>query len=70
MGIHANITASTFPRQSDLVGKRVKVCFHHDDSRQFEGVVLRDDLEEPFKAIFHLDDGRTVLSSECHYQPA
>ena len=45
MGIKANITATDFPAQGLMAGKRVRVCFHHDMSRPVEGVVLRDDTE-------------------------
>ncbi|CAE6754391.1 hypothetical protein [Paraburkholderia aspalathi] len=69
MGVKANITATDFPKQGALAGKRVAVCFHHDASRAIEGVVLRDDAEEPFRRIIHLDDGRVVLDTECQFQP-
>lgn len=69
MGVHASITAEQFPKQGSLVGKRVQVCFHFDSSRAFEGVCLRDDIEEPNRSVFHLDDGRVVLDTECQYQP-
>jgi hypothetical protein len=69
LGTVQTITASTFPKQSDWQGKQVKVVFHHDTSKQIEGVLLRDDLEEPFRTVIHLDDGRVVLGTECQYQP-
>lgn len=67
MGCVANVTAEKFPRQGDVVGKRVKVCFHYDTSKQEEGVCVRDDVEEPFVTIFRLDNGRHVLATECQY---
>jgi len=69
MGIKANITATDFPAKGLMAGKRVRVCFHHDMSRPVERVVLRDDIEEPFRTIIHLDDGRAVLDTECQFQP-
>lgn len=69
MGVKENITATEFPKQGELAGKRVLVCFHHDTSRTVEGVVLRDDVEEPFRRVIHLDDGRVVLDTECQFQP-
>lgn len=69
MGVVANITVTEFPKQGDLAGKRVLVCFHHDKSRVVEGVVLRDDVEAPYRRIIHLDDGRVVLDTECQFQP-
>lgn len=69
MGVKANISATEFPKQGALAGKRVAVCFHHDTARTIEGVVLRDDMEEPFRRVIHLDDGRVVLDTECQFQP-
>lgn len=69
MGVKANITATDFPKQGALAGKRVSVCFRHDTLRAVEGVVLRDDAEEPFRRIIHLDDGRVVLDTECQFRP-
>ena len=71
MGVHANIGAEKFPKQGEYIGqKRVLVCFNYDSSRTFPGVCIRDDIEEPFVTIFHLDDGRAVLATECQYQLA
>ena len=67
MGVQKGITAKTFPKQGDLVGKRVQVCFNYDTSEQIGGTVVRDDIEEPFVSIFKLDDGRHILSRECQY---
>ena len=67
MGCVTNLTAEKFPKQGDLVGKRVKVFFHYDASKQHEGVCVRDDVEEPFVSIFKLDDNRHVLATECQY---
>ena len=69
MGVKANITATEFPKQGALAGKRVAVCFRHDTSRVVEGVVLRDDADEPHRRIIHLDDGRVVLDTECQFTP-
>lgn len=69
MGVHANISAVRFPKQGSYIGRRVKVCFNYDSSRKFPAVCIRDDMEEPFLTIFHLDDGRAVLATECQYQP-
>ena len=67
MGSHAKISHDQFPRQSTLVGKPVKVCFHFDSSNVFEGFCVRDDREDPFVSIFQLHDGRYVLATECQY---
>ncbi|ENZ77970.1 MULTISPECIES: hypothetical protein [Ralstonia] len=69
MGTKANITAMEFPKQGGHAGKRVEVCFQQDTTRVIEGVVLREDVEEPFRTIIHLDDGRVVLDTECQFRP-
>lgn len=69
MGTYANITSSKFPAQGDLLNKRVECCFHYDESKIVEGVVVRDDVQEPFRRIIHLDDGRMVLNTECQVRP-
>lgn len=69
MGCEANITHSKFPKQSNWLGRTVEVFFHYDSSRKIKGTVVRDDLEEPFRMIIHLSDGRMVLATECQYVP-
>ncbi|MFY2610790.1 hypothetical protein ACOTJQ_29160 [Achromobacter xylosoxidans] len=68
MGTHAGISISQFPAQGPLKGQRVAVSFNGLNG-EIEGVVLRDDREEPFRTIIHLDDGRTLLGTECRYRP-
>lgn len=68
MGMVTNITAENFPRQSDCVGSQVRVCFHFDTKKQLDGVIVRDDLEEPFVMLIKLEDDRYVLATECMYQ--
>ena len=67
MDVCETISATRFPRQSEHVHRRVRVCFHHDTSRQFPGQIVRDDLEEPYRMIIAIDDGPVVLSTECQY---
>jgi hypothetical protein len=68
MGVKGYIDADKYPKQGTFVGKRVRVCFNYDTSRQFPGVILRDDAEEPGLMIISLDNGRAVLSTECQYR--
>jgi len=68
MGVSNQITLSSFPEQSDFLGKQVAVCFHYDTSQQIDGVIVRDDTEEPGVCIIRLSDGRHVLSTECQYR--
>lgn len=67
MGAQSNIDVTVFPRQGPHINKHVDVCFHYDTSRQLTGVIVRDDYEEPFLTIIRLDDGRTILATECQY---
>lgn len=67
MGCVSTITKYGFPKQSEFVNRRVEVCFHYDTSKFVNGTIIRDDREEPFETIIQLDDGRTVLGTECQY---
>lgn len=67
MGVHNNITAERLPKQSVHVGEPVKVAFHYDTKRTFDGVIVRDDWEEPWETIIKLDNGFYVRASECQY---
>lgn len=70
MGTCANIGTTDFPKQGDHIGRRVSVCFHFNTAALIGGIVVRDDIEEPFRTIIRLDDGRHVLATECQYRPA
>lgn len=67
MGVHANIGHDDFPAQGSLLNQRVRVCFRRDTGHTIGGLVVRDDMEEPFRTIIRLDDGRHVLADECQY---
>lgn len=67
MGVHSNIALLGGPRQSDDVGRRVLICFNYDTNHRATGVIVRDDIEEPGRTIFKLDDGRYLLSTECQW---
>lgn len=71
MGIVENVdpTHGQFPRQSEHVGGRARVCFAYDRSRTVMGTVVRDDLEAPGRTIIALDDGPVVLATECQWSP-
>ena len=65
MGTVSTIDYESFPKQGEWLGKRTTVCFKYDTSHQIGGVFVRDDAEEPGRAIIKLDDGRFVLTTEC-----
>lgn len=73
MGCVETITYEKFPKQADenykypQLGKRVKVCYHYDTSKFHYGVIVRDDIEEPFETIIKLDNGNYIRATECQY---
>ncbi|WP_332237921.1 hypothetical protein [Sporolactobacillus sp. KGMB 08714] len=67
MGVHQNIDYEKFPEQGPFLNKRVKVCFHYETDRVLFGTVVRDDLDEPYLTLIHLEDGRIVEDSECQF---
>lgn len=69
MGCVETIGFDRFPKQSVDLGKRVRVCFHYDTApyRVLWGFIVRADIEEPYRTIIQLDNGRVVLASECQY---
>lgn len=69
MGVHKNIKSDYFPKQGAMLGVAVQVCFHYNRSVSFLGKCVRDDVEEPHRTIFKLNNGTYVLASECHYEP-
>jgi hypothetical protein len=69
MGIEKNVGIDKFPKQGEMLGKKVEVCFNYETSKKMIGRVVRDDIEEPYKSIIKLRDGRYILSTECHYSP-
>jgi hypothetical protein len=68
MGVHKNITFTKFPAQSNDLGRRVRVCYHYEVEKAHEGVIVRDDVEDPGIMLIRLDNGRHVLAAECQYQ--
>lgn len=69
MGVIPTIDYDMFPRQGDLKGKRVAVCFRYAIDKELTGTVIRNDMEDPFRTIIVLDDGRAVLATECQWRP-
>lgn len=67
MGVHRNIDIHKFPVQSSWVNEPVLVCFNYNTDVVVQGVIVRDDLQDPYLLIIKLDDGRFVMSSECQY---
>lgn len=67
MGYHINIGLDKFPKQSDDLNRQVIVAFNYDTSRCLLGKIIRDDVEELYKCIILLEDGRAILATECQY---
>ena len=54
------------PTQSAYIGRTAIIALHRNGPRA--GVMIRDDLEAPFLALFRLEDGFIVTSEECEYE--
>lgn len=67
MGYHENISYDKFPKQGHKLHTKVEILFWYDTTRTIIAKVIRDDMEEPFKTMFQLPDGRVVLATECQY---
>lgn len=67
MGVKNNISIDSFPKQGKHLGAEVEVCFHYDTANTIKGMIVRDDTEEPFVTLIHLEDDRVVLGTECQY---
>lgn len=68
MGCHKNIDHDKFPKQGSLITEeKIRVCFQYDTEKSFKAKCLRNDIEEPFKTLFQLEDGRVVEAAECQY---
>ena len=68
MGIMETIGYNKYPKQGQFLGKRTKVIFNYQDDEIF-GLIVRDDMEYPFRTIICLDDGRFILATECQFSP-
>lgn len=75
MGCVQNITYEKYPKQKDKdyeyprfkIGARVEVCYNYNTTNTHLGEIVRDDLEEPYRTIIKLDNGRYLLGEECQF---
>lgn len=67
MGVHPNIGFDKFPKQSIDLFAPVEVCFNYDTSQTKLGIIIRDDLEDPFETIIQLEGGQIIRANECQY---
>lgn len=67
MGVHPNVSHDKFPKQGNMLHRRVIVCFNYDPYNVIRGKVVRDDVEAPFRTIIELDNGLYVEAEECQY---
>ncbi len=68
MGTHPTIGYDRFPEQGRDLNKQAMVAFGYQLDTVLPGKVVRDDVEEPFRTIIALEDGRYVLGTECQYR--
>ncbi len=69
MGVSKTVGAERFPEQGSFLNREVVVMFDYKAATKQPAVCVRDDREDPFLAIFRLEDGRHVLATECQYSP-
>ncbi|MGH0417526.1 hypothetical protein [Bacillus cereus] len=67
MGVHPNVGVNKFPKQGDQLNREVKVMFNFDSSTILKGIIVREDMEDPFLTLIKLEDGRVIGSAECQY---
>jgi len=68
MGYIKNISFDKFPKQGTWLGKKVKVYYHYDTTKSHDGVIVRDDNENPGQTIIHIpSENRFVLATEVQY---
>lgn len=65
MAIPPPITSERFPAQAEHFGASVVVAFPDNLAELQLGEIIRADAEQPNVTIIILDDGRTLLGSEC-----
>lgn len=68
MGVVESIDCRRFPRQGDMLHRRVLVCFKYDTTSLIGGTVVREDVDEPYRTITRLDDGKFILWTEFQYR--
>ena len=62
-----NIDHHRFPEQGKLLGMPVKVTFHNNIQEIADGEVVRNDVEDPYRTIIKMADGRYVMANECQF---
>ncbi len=67
MGCVKGVGINEFPEQGSYLGRKVTVCFNYNTKDTITGIIVRDDVTEPYKTIIALADGRFVLTTECQY---
>jgi hypothetical protein len=63
-----NAGFNRFPEQGDYLGVAVEVRSKYNNSNEI-GIVVRDDIEEPYRKIIELENGKYILGTECTYRP-
>lgn len=69
MGFNKNVGLDKFPPQSKSVGHVVRVCFNYECEHTILGTIVRQDVDQPYRTIIQLSDGRYVTADECMYTP-
>ena len=62
-----DLTEMQYPKQGSWLNKSAEVCFWYDMDNTVDAVCVRDDMEQPFRSVFRLKNGRYVLGVECQH---
>lgn len=68
MGVHKNINIHKFPKQDSSIGKTVNVYFNYNTTESIKGIIVRSDIEDPFRTIIKLENNTYIEAVECQYQ--
>ena len=67
MGIVKNIGYNLSPKASENVGKRIEECYVCEEDILKNGIIVRDDIEEPFETIIRVENIRYIRAEECQF---
>ena len=61
------IIISQLPDQSEYVGQPVTVTLKRNPSVAVDGIIVRDDLEQPCMTVIQLTSGEIVDADDCFW---
>ena len=68
MGVVNTIGFDKFPKQGVQLNQKVEVCFHYNTTKVIEGIIIRDDAEDPYITLIKLAECcRIITLDEYNY---